>query len=63
MSDFGVNAQITEVVPSNPPPLQAVATVYDEHAAFGIQLTPLETHYLPVITPEQLALFFPSAIS
>lgn len=51
MSDFGVNAQTTEVVPSNPPPLQAVATVYVEHAALGIQLTPLETHYLPVITP------------
>lgn len=63
MSDFGVNAQTTGLVPSNPPPLQAVATVYDEHAALAIQFVPFDTQDLPLMTPEQLALFFPSAIS
>lgn len=63
VSDFGVNAQTTELVPSIPPPLQAVATLYDEQAALAIQVAPFDTHSLPLMTPEQLELFFPSAIS
>ena len=58
-----MNAQTTELVPSIPPPLQAVATLYDEQAALAIQVAPFDTHSLPLMTPEQLELFFPSAIS
>ena len=63
VSVLGVNAQTTELLPSNPPPLQAVATLYDEQAALAIQVAPFDTHSLPLMTPWQLALLFPSAIS
>ena len=42
--------------PSMPPPKHASLLIYDEHYYFLIQLTPLDTHFTPLIAFKQEAL-------
>ena len=48
----GLNAQL----PSRPPPKHASLLIYNEHYYFLIQLTPLDTHFTPLIAFKQEAL-------
>ena len=48
------NLQVHKVIfqkqsPSFPPPKQAVCSVYSEQIDLGMQFTPFDTHYNPVI--------------